>query len=101
MKSKVFTVYDSKAATYMRPFLMNTVGEAVRSWIDVVNDPSTQFHKHSEDFTLFEIAEYDDETAQFKNLPAAIAHGNAIEFKRTSLMSHNVQSIGAVNEAST
>lgn len=79
---KIFTVYDSKADAYMQPFFMRSHGEAVRSWIDAVNDPNTAFNKHPEDFTLFEIGEFDDGSALFTPAVAKRSIGTAVEFKR-------------------
>jgi len=79
MKLKLFTVYDSKIGAFAQPFFMQSKGQALRSWMDVVNDKSTQFCKHPEDFTLFEIAEYDDSNGKFENLPAPISLGTALE----------------------
>lgn len=81
-KIKVFTVFDVKSSAYMQPFYMHTVGQAVRAWMDSVNDPKTQFNKHPEDFTLFEVAEYDDETGTHITHVPLIPRGNAIEFHR-------------------
>lgn len=80
MVLRVFAVYDSKTEAYLQPFFMQTKGSAIRAWMDVVNDTSTQFHKHPTDFTLFEIAEYDDQTGKFTNHHTPISHGVAIEF---------------------
>jgi len=82
MKCKVFAVYDSKVEAYLKPFFMQTKGEALRSWEDVVNDDKTMFHKHPEDFTLFEIAEYYEDNARFENHATPISLGGAWEFNR-------------------
>lgn len=84
MTLRVYTVFDSKIGTYMRPFVMQTKGEALRSWVDIVNDPQTQFNKHPEDFTLFEIAEYDDATGKFTNHPTPVSLGLALEFLKNT-----------------
>lgn len=76
---RVFSVYDAKVEAYCQPFFMGSKGQAHRSWVDVVNDPTTQFHKHPEDFTLFEIGEWDEDTADFKNHEANIPIGTALE----------------------
>lgn len=78
---KYYAVYDSKVGVYEQPFLMRTKGEAIRSWVDVVNDEKTKFNKHPEDFTLMELGEYDDEKGQFINLATGpVAIGVALEF---------------------
>lgn len=81
-KVRVFTVYDSKVGAYAAPFCMRSKGEALRSWIDVVNDPKTAFSKHPEDFCLFEVAEYDEDTGQFSNHPAPVSLGVGVEFHK-------------------
>jgi len=81
MVSKVFSVYDAKIGSYSTPFIQQTVGQALRAWIDVCNDKTTMFYKHPEDYTLFEIAEYDDETGKYNNLHTPKPHGLALEYK--------------------
>lgn len=79
---KIFTIYDSKIGVYAKPFVMQTRGEALRGWMDIVNDDTTQFFKHPEDFTLFEIASYNDETGTFENNNTPHSVGTAVEFRK-------------------
>lgn len=79
---KAYAVLDSKVGAYMRPFFMQSKGQATRSWIDIANDPTSEIGKHPEDYTLFEIAEYDDTSACFENHPSPISLGVAKEFVR-------------------
>jgi len=81
MKSKVFTVYDSKMETYMSPFLMLTKGQAIRSFTDAVGNSESQFCTHPEDYTLFEIGEWDDQEGCYTMHEAKISLGCAIEFR--------------------
>lgn len=90
MKLKAFTIYDTKLEAYMQPFFMTSKGQALRAFSDTVNDQSTQFAKHPEDFTLFEIGEYDDSNAQLTSHKTPISLGLAIEYANTS----KVQQIG-------
>lgn len=78
----VLSVYDSKVQAFAQPFFMRTRGEALRGWIDVCNDVSTQFYKYPEDFSLMELAEYDESTGRFDNLPAPSNLGLASTFKK-------------------
>jgi len=82
MISKVFTVYDMKAEAYLNPFMFQNKGEAIRAFQDAVNDPKTMFYKHPEDYALFQIAEYDDQTAKYTPLQNLQSLGVAIEFKK-------------------
>lgn len=84
MRLKCFSVYDSKIGAFATPFAMKSKGEALRGWMDVVNDKNTAFNKHPEDYTLFELGEWDDETAQYTNLPAPLAIAPALEYIKES-----------------
>jgi len=78
---KMFTVYDSKAETYLRPFTMNSTGEAIRGFITTLNDPSTEFCKYPADFTLFEIGTFDPSTCDIITQPTLQNLGNGIHLK--------------------
>ena len=80
MIQKVFTIYDSKLEAYMQPFFMQSKGQAIRAFTDSVNDSQSQFNKHPEDFTLFQIGEYDDATARIQNLSTPQSLGVALEY---------------------
>lgn len=58
--SKFFSIYDAKAKFYQRPFLAPSTGEAIRAFIDSVNDSRYSMSKHPEDFILFEVGTFDD-----------------------------------------
>ncbi len=64
MITKIFAIYDSKAKAYMQPFFAGTPGLALRSFSDSANSQETIFHQHATDFCLFEIGEFNDETAE-------------------------------------
>lgn len=93
---KLFAVYDSKVGTYDQPFTMRTTGEAIRSWQTVVNDPKTQFFAHPEDYTLFELAEYNIDTGKFENTLTPISHGVAKEFHKGTPQQNLLNIEGAV-----
>lgn len=81
MTSKVFTVYDSKADLWLNPFCMRSRGEALRSWAAVVNDEQSQFCKFPTDFSLFEVADFDDNNGNVIPHVAKVCLGTALEFK--------------------
>lgn len=80
MIRKMFTIYDSKAELYLAPFFMKTKGEALRAFTDTLSDPQSQIAKHPQDFTLFELGEYDDCHATIDMHQTPISLGVAIEF---------------------
>ncbi len=77
---KVFSVYDSKVESFFKPFYSQTKGEAIRSFTEISNDKQSQIGKYPEDFTLFELGDYDDSNASFKLLDTPKSVGLAIEF---------------------
>lgn len=81
MKTKVFSIYDSKAQMFNLPFFMVTTPAALRSFSDLVNDPQTMINKHPGDFVLYEIGEYDDSTAKMENYKEHHHLGIASQFK--------------------
>ena len=59
---KIFSVLDTKAQAYMNPVSCATAGVALRTFEDSVNDPSSPFHKHPEDYILFQVGSFDETT---------------------------------------
>ena len=82
MIRRVYTVYDIKIEAYLQPFFALSKGDAIRDFVQVVNDKSTKIGLHPEDFTLFEIGTYDDSTAKLVAHTTPTALGVAIEFIR-------------------
>lgn len=66
MIKQVFSVYDSKVKFYDSPFLARNKGEAIRGFADAANKKETYVGSHPEDYTLFFIAEYDDESGVYR-----------------------------------
>ena len=60
MIHKIFAVYDSKAETYTPPYFQHKEAMAIRSFADCCNDPGHTFGVHPEDYTLYNLGEYDD-----------------------------------------
>ena len=61
---KVFTVRDAKADAYLAPFFMKTKGLAIRGFETTVNDQKTEFNKYPEDYDLYQIGEYDEQSGK-------------------------------------
>lgn len=68
MKLLVFSVRDLKASAYMQPFFMQKIGQAMRAFGDTVQDGKSVLGKHPEDFELFKIGEFDDESGELKTM---------------------------------
>lgn len=78
---KVFAIHDAKTEAYMQPFFMLNKGSALRAVTETLSDPKHSFAKYPEDFTLFELGEYDDSNGKMlpHNTPIPIV--KAIELK--------------------
>lgn len=77
MLMQVFTVFDRKAKIYMPPFCFRTRSEAVRAFSESCRDSGHMFCKHPEDFALYSIGDYDDQTGEMlalKNGPEIVIY---------------------------
>nr|QJB19187.1 MAG: nonstructural protein [Microvirus sp.] len=67
MKSLIVAVRDQKSVTFTQPVTVPTKGMALRSWGDQLSDPANanqEQAKHPEDFSLWIIGEFDDNTGE-------------------------------------
>lgn len=82
---KVYSVYDSKAEAYLAPMFFGSKGQAIRSFGDACNNSEHEFSKHAEDYTLFELGEFNDSNCKFTTYDTPYSLGVALEFiKKTS-----------------
>lgn len=81
MKLVIVAMRDSAVNAYGTPNCVPHVGAAVRGFGDEVNrrDPEgrNQLNAHPDDFELYELGSYDDQTARFELLeePRLVARG--------------------------
>lgn len=68
----VVAVRDSAANAFARPFVVPTPGMAIRSFTDEVNrrDEANSMFKHPDDYVLFELGSFDDESGVITSLPS-------------------------------
>lgn len=77
---KVFAARDMKAEAFLQPYYSPNVGSAVRAFGDACNEKNSPFNKHPNDYVLYEIATYDDNTAEFISLNPIKMLGCAADF---------------------
>ena len=67
MKMIVVSIKDRAADAYGRPFYVPSVGVAIRSFQDEVNRAAedNQMYQHPDDFDLFDLGSFDDNTGSF------------------------------------
>lgn len=66
---KMYSVRDAKAEAYLQPFYVTKEGEAVRGFKECIQDTSHKFHNFPEDYALFEIGSFNQETGTLESLP--------------------------------
>lgn len=57
---KCFAVYDVKVKAFLTPFFSPTASAACRVMRELVHDPASMVGKYPEDFTLYQVGEFDD-----------------------------------------
>ena len=64
MKLNAYTIYDVASGVYMRPFFSQADGQAIRGFKDIATDADHEIGKHPEDYTLFRIGSFNDNTGK-------------------------------------
>lgn len=67
MKMLAFSIYDDKAQVYSRPFYAITIGEAIRTFTDAVNQKDSPYNRHPDDYTLYSVGSFDDALGELEN----------------------------------
>jgi hypothetical protein len=60
-----FCIFDAKAEAYIEPFKCHAVGQAIRSFMDIIANPQSVIAKHPEDFVLFHLGSWDQFTGSY------------------------------------
>jgi len=71
---QVFSIFDTVAGAFNRPFYTHNIAMAIRDVVkSLKKDP--EFAENASECVLYHIASYDDATAVFTNLPQPISLG--------------------------
>ena len=77
MNIRIYTIRDAKAECYLPPFTFRTDGEAVRAFDDSVQKPGTALHDHPEDFFLYRVGCFNQESGKVEPLsPVSLGCGS-------------------------
>lgn len=85
MKLKILAVRDRATDQYGTPMFLISTGQGIRSFTDEINKPNEDnlLNKHPEDYDLYEIGEYDTDTADFEtSTPRQVAIGKDLKVKK-------------------
>lgn len=91
MIHKIFSVYDAKAEAYLPLFCLPTVAMAQRTFNACVNSEDHQFGAFPEDYTLFELGNWDDSIGQITINRVQQSHGNGLEYVKPTTGQGNGQ----------
>ena len=64
MNLNIYSIYDTATAAYMRPFFLQSDGQATRMFGDLAQNADHEVGQHPEDYSLYRIGIYDDQTAK-------------------------------------
>lgn len=83
MNLKICSVFDSAAGVFGRPFFVPSTAVAVRSFRDEVmrDEIHNDLHKHPNDFVLYQLGEFDDNSGGFVVLDRPGVLHRAIDVK--------------------
>lgn len=76
MKRYVIAVRDRAADTFGSPWFSAALGAAVRAFGDEINSSESVASKHPEDYDLYELGMFDDDTGMFE--PCRDDKGDAV-----------------------
>ncbi len=73
----LFCIRDSAAEAFMRPWCAQSEGAAIRSFSDMVNGSGDLVSEHPEDFTLFSLGSFDEQSGAVKaHEPRSLGNGS-------------------------
>jgi hypothetical protein len=85
MKLHIYSVYDQCADAFIQPFFIHNDGLAIRLFQDNVNSKDdNNISKHPEQFQLYKLAFYDDNTGKIEPLDAPRILANGLDIKNPS-----------------
>lgn len=80
MITKLFTVFDQKAMTYLPPFTGHNKAVGERSFSDAVNQPGHAFNMHPMDYTLIILGDFDDQSGRVIPLDIPLNVGSGVQY---------------------
>lgn len=80
MENVVFAVFDLKARAYLPPFCFPTEEMGVRAFANMANESGHQWNANPEDYVLFRLGLFNQETAVFTTPNPPENLGTAIQF---------------------
>jgi len=81
-KLRAFSVLDLKLSEFSPPMFLAHLGQAVRTWEEIANDPSSNICKYPSDFILYEVGSFDQDKGILEALVPPSQVATALEARR-------------------
>lgn len=85
---RLFSLYDCAVNAYLKPFVSDHRGNAIRAFIQLLNDksnPENMIAAHPDQFVLFELGEFDPVSGLITSLHSPSSLGVGTEFLKPVL----------------
>ena len=69
MKLKIYAVKDVRTEAFLKPFFVQNFAVMERAIMDARNDENNTLSVHPEDYQVYELGEYDDNTGEISPVP--------------------------------
>lgn len=87
MELKIFSIRDQKAEVFNTPFFQKSHGEAERNFTTLVNDEKSTPSQFPDDFDLYFLGTYNDQSGLVKSLDTPQHVVKAVSLKRSQKIS--------------
>jgi len=77
----IYGIRDAKTEAFSQPMFFVTKGVAIRAFADECENTQSNLNKHPEDFALFHLGSYNDNTGEFVSLPQPVQIALAMDYK--------------------
>lgn len=95
-KLRVMSAFDGKLGVFNPPQYFQHLGQALRAWEEVCNNPQSMMCKHPADFVLYEIGTFDEDKGVFSNHSPHMLVQSALEAVRKPQESLPMRGLEAV-----
>lgn len=80
---RMYSLFDSAVQAFTRPIWSDHKANAIRGFIQTINDksdPNNMVANHPDQFTLFELGVFDSNSGKFVPHETNLSCGNGLEF---------------------
>lgn len=78
MELKMYSFRDEKAGIFYPPIFKGTHGEAERDFANIINHKGSTMNQNPEDYHMYYLGTYDNNTGQMQSIPAPQHMAHAI-----------------------